>query len=191
MTKFVSVEFGSLLFTMSIIVIAIIYQQMSALPFWCENCTGRMLDQVFASKGSFELPTFEDDSGLSNQEPQENIANNNDNSPAVPANNGMDASGLALMLNNAIESLENGNPTDALEYLKIAKQILDMNNSTSQSLKLLITDAIESLENGNPTDALEYLKIAKQQIPSSNSAATSNPNFMANQTTGAANQTGA
>ena len=69
----------------------------------------------------------------------------------------------------AIEELENGNSSDALEHLKVIDQELlsDQNLSSTTwvpTVRLLVQDAIEEVQNMNQSNAITYLNLASERM---------------------------
>jgi hypothetical protein len=76
-------------------------------------------------------------------------------------------------LPRAIEELENGKASDALEHLKAIDQELISSTSSEQNLssstrlqtvQLLVQDAIEEVQNMNESNAITYLNLASERM---------------------------
>jgi hypothetical protein len=102
------------------------------------------------------------------------------------------------LLTGAIQSLNSGNTSNALDHLKVIDQQLSASPSGStlslskqngnfsstwaQTAKLLVQDAIRELSSGNKRNALTYLSLAAQQsgiqLPSNQSSTKNVINFV-------------
>ena len=76
---------------------------------------------------------------------------------------------IKVFLPRAIEELENGNSSDALEHLKVIDQeLLSGQNLSSTTwvptVRLLVQDAIEEVQNMNESNALTYLNLASERM---------------------------
>lgn len=77
---------------------------------------------------------------------------------------------IKVFLPRAIEELENGNSSDALEHLKaIDRELLSSSEQNSsfawvQTVQLLVQDAIEEVQNMNESNAITYLELASERM---------------------------
>lgn len=74
---------------------------------------------------------------------------------------------MKVLIDDAIQALQNGNTTKAIQNLQVADQMISesqQNYSQSQVSKLLIGDAVQAVTNNDTSRALLYLNLTGQQL---------------------------
>lgn len=91
--------------------------------------------------------------------------------PIVSAQNqsilGSAESVIKVLIEDAIQALQNGNTTKAIQNLHVVDQMISesqQNYSQLQASKLLIGDAIQAVNNNDTSRALLYLNLTGQQL---------------------------
>lgn len=97
--------------------------------------------------------------------------NSVDNNPSTNQLASVSESVIKVLIDDAIQALQNGNTTKTLENLHVIVQMISQGNKNSsylQASELLINDAIDAVNKNNTSRASLYLNLTGQQFDTQN-----------------------